>query len=75
MADEATLLALKEKILARLSDALGSTPLPSYTIDGRSFDWNGYIRELRQMLIAIDEQLKNLPCEEVTIYLDPSIDP
>lgn len=65
------LIALRDKIVARMSDALGDSPLPSYEIDGRRFDWNGYMYRLRQMLTQVNEELANVPAEEETIYLDP----
>jgi len=66
------LVALKTKLIARLSDALGDSPLPTYTIDGRKFEWNDYIKELRIMLNNINEQLQCYPVEEISVYLESS---
>lgn len=77
MAYEDDLITLRERIVARLNDALGDDdvgPLPSYEIDGRKFDWNGYIRQLRAMLKDVDEQLAAVPGEEITVYIDPAVE-
>ena len=71
---ESELLALRAKAHARLSDALGSTPLPSYKIDGREFKWNEYIKTLQELIKNIDEQLAGLPAQEITVYLDPALE-
>jgi hypothetical protein len=65
------LIALRDRIVARMYDALGESPLPSYEIDGRRFDWNGYMYRLRQMLAQVNEEIASVPAEEETIYLDP----
>ena len=57
MTDLETLQAIKSSILARMQDLLAS-PKPTYkTATGQMVDWNGYLRELREQLKAINAQL------------------
>jgi len=65
--------SLRTTLIATLKETIKS-PKPSYDIDGRKFDWNGYLKELRQMLKDIDEALGRCPYEYTQVYIDPSLE-
>ena len=65
---------LRATVITRLTEIV-SAPRPTYEIDGRRFDWNGYHKQLWTMVKEIDEALASgEPYEFTTVYLDPSID-
>lgn len=61
--------ALEDRLIEVLTDP--DAMRVTYTIGERKFDWNGYIRELRLAIKAIDEQILSRSGEQVTVYDDP----
>lgn len=57
MSDLTELQGLKSDIIARMREVVAEKK-PSYkTATGQSVDWNGYLRELRQQLDAVNVQI------------------
>jgi len=63
---------LRDNTVAALNTAV-TNPKPTYKVGGRSFNWNGWLEHLRNLLKDLNEMLSNLPCEEHTIYEDPTL--
>ncbi len=67
-----TLETLQEDILAAISNAIAD-PKPTYRVGERHFDWNNWLEYHRKLLKDVNEMLSNRPCEEETIYDDPTL--
>lgn len=57
MSDLTELQAIKSSLLARLREATASPKVSYKSATGQQVDWNGYLRELREQLKAINALL------------------
>jgi len=71
MAYEDELLVIRGQVLDRLTD-LTANPKPTYTIDGRTFQWTEYQTMLFSQLRETNAALGGVPGVEVTEYDDPN---
>lgn len=71
----AQLEAIKSDLLDTIATVTANaTARPTYTIGERTIRWNEYLRELRQTLKMLDDQIAMAsPAVEEMVYDDPLI--
>lgn len=60
----------RDSIAAKIAE-IAANPKPSYSIDGQTFDWPGYMRLLTEQLEAVDNLINRFsgPNQEETIAI------